>query len=60
MFLHYLWLSPIIMIITAYLLWREIGVSSLAGVALLLVMAPLQMGMGRLLMKFRYTNNSNT
>ena len=54
MFLHYLWLSPIIIIITAYLLWREIGVSCLSGVGLLLLLAPLQMAMGRLLMKFRY------
>jgi len=53
MFLHYLWLSPIIIIITAFLLWREIGASCLSGVGLLLLLAPLQMAMGRLLMKFR-------
>eukprot|EP00795_Rhopilema_esculentum_P002545 gene2545-740_t len=53
LFLHYLWISPIIMAVSGYLLWQEIGVSSLSGLGLLLLLAPLQMGMGKLLMNFR-------
>eukprot|EP00794_Sanderia_malayensis_P020178 gene20178-22153_t len=52
-FLHYIWLGPLIVIASGYLIWREIGVSSLAGIGLLLLLVPLQLAMGRLLIKFR-------
>lgn len=41
-FLNYLWIGPLQTIVIAYFLWQEIGVSSVVGVALLLVTIPLQ------------------
>lgn len=41
-FLNYLWLGPIQTIVVTYVLWREIGVSSIIGVAVLLAVIPLQ------------------
>lgn len=41
-FLNYLWLGPIQTIVVTYILWKEIGVSSIIGVAVLLAVIPLQ------------------
>ncbi|KAF0749577.1 putative multidrug resistance-associated protein lethal(2)03659, partial [Aphis craccivora] len=45
--LHYLWIGPFQTIIVTYLLWQEIGVSSLIGIAFFLVFIPLQGFMGK-------------
>ena len=50
--LHEVWACPILIVIAMVLLWRVIGPSSLAGLGLLLVMAPINGGaLGRLYMK---------
>lgn len=41
-FLNYLWMGPLQTIIVTYFLWREIGASSIIGVAILLLLIPLQ------------------
>jgi len=39
---HYLWIGPLQTIVVTYLLWQEIGVSSLIGIATLFFFIPLQ------------------
>ncbi|PAV58307.1 hypothetical protein WR25_02213 [Diploscapter pachys] len=41
-FFHYIFVVPLLLVIYIYLLWVEIGWSSFAGLAVLLVMLPLQ------------------
>ncbi|XP_018322221.1 probable multidrug resistance-associated protein lethal(2)03659 [Agrilus planipennis] len=42
-FLHFLWMMPIQVGLLTYLIWREVGISSIAGVITMLVMTiPLQ------------------
>jgi len=41
-FLHYLWIGPLETIVVTYFLWQEVGVSSIFGVASLLMFIPLQ------------------
>ncbi|CAI6360542.1 unnamed protein product [Macrosiphum euphorbiae] len=45
--LHYLWIGPLQTIVVTYLLWQEIGVSSLIGIATLFFFIPLQGWMGK-------------
>jgi len=40
--LHYLWIGPLQTIVVTYLLWQEIGVSSLVGIATFIFFIPLQ------------------
>lgn len=40
--LHFLWIGPLQTILVTYLLWKEIGVSSIFGVVALLMFIPLQ------------------
>lgn len=40
--LHYLWIGPLQTIVVTYLLWQEIGVSSLIGIAAFFFFIPLQ------------------
>jgi len=40
--LHFLWIGPLQTIVATYLLWQEIGVSSLIGIAFFFVFIPLQ------------------
>ncbi|XP_065369875.1 probable multidrug resistance-associated protein lethal(2)03659 [Calliphora vicina] len=44
---HYLWIGPIAIAIVTYLMYLEIGVSSLFGVALMLLFIPLQGFLGK-------------
>ncbi|KHJ99613.1 ABC transporter, ATP-binding protein [Oesophagostomum dentatum] len=41
-FLHYMWVSPIMLVAYSYYLWQEIGPSSFAGFGALLVLIPIQ------------------
>ncbi|XP_038065585.1 multidrug resistance-associated protein 4-like [Patiria miniata] len=52
-FLHYFWIAPLQLIIVVALAWRVIGVSCLAGISILIFMAPLQGYMGKLSCKLR-------
>uniref|UniRef100_A0A4X2MBL1 Multidrug resistance-associated protein 4 n=1 Tax=Vombatus ursinus TaxID=29139 RepID=A0A4X2MBL1_VOMUR len=52
-FLHFLWAGPIQAIAVTALLWLEIGVSCLAGMAVLLILLPLQSCFGKLFSSFR-------
>eukprot|EP00102_Acyrthosiphon_pisum_P020913 XP_016658123.1 PREDICTED: multidrug resistance-associated protein 4 isoform X2 [Acyrthosiphon pisum] len=45
--LHYLWIGPLQTIVVTYLLWQEIGVSSLIGIATFFFFIPLQGWMGK-------------
>ncbi|XP_050060622.1 probable multidrug resistance-associated protein lethal(2)03659 isoform X2 [Aphis gossypii] len=45
--LHFLWIGPLQTIVATYLLWQEIGVSSLIGIAFFFVFIPLQGLMGK-------------
>ncbi|XP_025405942.1 probable multidrug resistance-associated protein lethal(2)03659 isoform X3 [Sipha flava] len=46
-FLHYLWIGPLETIVVTYFLWQEVGVSSIFGVAALLMFIPLQGWLGK-------------
>ncbi|XP_031550993.1 multidrug resistance-associated protein 4-like isoform X2 [Actinia tenebrosa] len=52
-YLHYLILGPVEVLVVLYLLWEEIGVSSLAGMGLLLLLVPLQVKMSSFIMYLR-------
>ncbi|XP_074483904.1 ATP-binding cassette sub-family C member 4-like [Sebastes fasciatus] len=51
--LHYLWLGPLQAMVIIVLLWHQIGVSCLAGVAVIAVMMPVQTWFGKLFGIFR-------
>ncbi|OWK00682.1 hypothetical protein Celaphus_00016761, partial [Cervus elaphus hippelaphus] len=48
MFLHYLWVGPLQAIAVTALLWMEIGMSCLAGMAVLIILLLLQSCVGNL------------
>uniref|UniRef100_A0A452E1X9 ABC transmembrane type-1 domain-containing protein n=1 Tax=Capra hircus TaxID=9925 RepID=A0A452E1X9_CAPHI len=48
MFLHYLWVGPLQAVAVTALLWMEIGVSCLAGMAVLIILLLLQSCFGKL------------
>ncbi|XP_060582248.1 ATP-binding cassette sub-family C member 4-like isoform X3 [Ruditapes philippinarum] len=52
-FLHFLWVGPIEAVAVLAILWRELGPSTLAGFAVLLLLVPVQGWMGKLFSKFR-------
>lgn len=41
-YLNYLWIGPLQTLVVTFFLWHEIGVSSLLGIATLLIFIPLQ------------------
>lgn len=41
-FIHYLWIGPVTTAVVAYLLWIEIGISSIIGISAILLFIPLQ------------------
>ncbi|XP_065758076.1 ATP-binding cassette sub-family C member 4-like isoform X2 [Muntiacus reevesi] len=51
--LHNLWIGPLIAIAVVILLWMEIGISSLAGMALLIILMLLQSFSGKLFLSLR-------
>uniref|UniRef100_A0A5F9DL08 ATP binding cassette subfamily C member 4 (PEL blood group) n=1 Tax=Oryctolagus cuniculus TaxID=9986 RepID=A0A5F9DL08_RABIT len=52
-FLHFLWAGPLQAVAVTALLWMEIGVSCLAGMAVLLILLPLQSCIGKLFSSLR-------
>ncbi|XP_036312186.1 ATP-binding cassette sub-family C member 4 isoform X2 [Pipistrellus kuhlii] len=52
-FLHFLWAGPLQAVAVTVLLWREIGISCLAGMAVLIILLPLQSCVGKLFSSFR-------
>ncbi|MXQ98864.1 hypothetical protein E5288_WYG002117 [Bos mutus] len=53
MFLHYLWVGPLQAIAVTALLWMEIGISCLAGMAVLVILLLLQSCVGNLFSSLR-------
>lgn len=45
--------TPLQIIITMIMLWRYLGIAALAGIAIVLLYIPLQIGLGRILSSFR-------
>ncbi|KAB0344120.1 hypothetical protein FD754_021046 [Muntiacus muntjak] len=52
-FLHFLWAGPLQAIVVTALLWMEIGISCLAGIAVLIILLPLQSCIGKLFSSLR-------
>nr|XP_056718111.1 ATP-binding cassette sub-family C member 4 [Euleptes europaea] len=52
-FLHFLWAGPLQAVAVTVLLWLEIGPSCLAGMAVLIILLPLQTCFGRLFSSLR-------
>ncbi|XP_019299622.2 ATP-binding cassette sub-family C member 4 isoform X3 [Panthera pardus] len=52
-FLHFLWAGPLQAIAVTALLWMEIGISCLAGMAVLIILLPLQSCIGKLFSSLR-------
>ncbi|XP_005355719.1 multidrug resistance-associated protein 4 [Microtus ochrogaster] len=52
-FLHFLWAGPLQAIAVTVLLWMEIGISCLAGMAVLVILLPLQSCIGKLFSSLR-------
>ncbi|XP_037656314.1 multidrug resistance-associated protein 4 isoform X1 [Choloepus didactylus] len=52
-FLHFLWAGPLQAIAVTVLLWMEIGISCLAGMAVVLILLPLQSCFGKLFSSLR-------
>uniref|UniRef100_G5E701 Multidrug resistance-associated protein 4 n=1 Tax=Loxodonta africana TaxID=9785 RepID=G5E701_LOXAF len=52
-FLHFLWAGPLQAIAVTVLLWMEIGISCLAGMAVLIILLPLQSCIGKLFSSLR-------
>ncbi|XP_046581519.1 ATP-binding cassette sub-family C member 4-like isoform X2 [Haliotis rubra] len=46
--IHYLWLSPLVICVVVYLIYREVGVASFFGLLPVLVFLPSQIGSGKL------------
>ncbi|XDA80103.1 hypothetical protein R6Z07F_010097 [Ovis aries] len=53
MFLHYLWMGPLQAVAVTVLLWMEIGISCLAGMAVLIILLLLQTCFGKLFSSLR-------
>ncbi|XP_059748279.1 LOW QUALITY PROTEIN: ATP-binding cassette sub-family C member 4 [Bos taurus] len=53
MFLHYLWMGPLQAVAVTALLWKEIGMSCLAGMAVLIILLLLQSCFGMLFSSLR-------
>ncbi|KAG5204287.1 hypothetical protein JEQ12_002263 [Ovis aries] len=53
MFLHYLWVGPLQAVAVTALLWMEIGMSCLAGMAVLIILLLLQSSFGMLFSSLR-------
>uniref|UniRef100_A0A2S2QMV4 Putative multidrug resistance-associated protein lethal n=1 Tax=Sipha flava TaxID=143950 RepID=A0A2S2QMV4_9HEMI len=52
-FLQYLWIGPLQTIVVTYLMWREIGITSLIGVSTFLFFIPFQGWLGKKMFELR-------
>uniref|UniRef100_A0A8D1Z1N6 ABC transmembrane type-1 domain-containing protein n=1 Tax=Sus scrofa TaxID=9823 RepID=A0A8D1Z1N6_PIG len=53
MFLHFLWVGPLQTVVVTALLWMEVGISCLAGMAVLILLLLLQSCIGKLFSSLR-------
>uniref|UniRef100_A0A8D0XQN5 Uncharacterized protein n=1 Tax=Sus scrofa TaxID=9823 RepID=A0A8D0XQN5_PIG len=53
MFLHFLWVGPLQAVVVTALLWMEVGISCLAGMAVLILLLLLQSCIGKLFSSLR-------
>src|SRR5690348_6898067 len=44
---HFMWLSPIQIVIAIILLWQQLGIAALSGVVLMLILMPMNFFFGR-------------
>ncbi|CAO1406085.1 unnamed protein product [Diamesa tonsa] len=52
-FIHSLWLAPLLSIIIGYILWVEVGYAGLVGIAIVFIVTPIQSYTGKLSSIFR-------
>ncbi|GBP63231.1 hypothetical protein EVAR_56612_1 [Eumeta japonica] len=52
-FMHFLWLAPLAALVTLVLLWQEVGIAGVLGVAVVFTVMPLQSYTGKLSARFR-------
>ncbi|XP_031622965.1 multidrug resistance-associated protein 4-like, partial [Contarinia nasturtii] len=52
--LHPLWISPLVSILAAYILWAEIGWAAIIGMVIIFLFASMQSYAGKLLTKIRF------
>ncbi|XP_025406860.1 probable multidrug resistance-associated protein lethal(2)03659 [Sipha flava] len=52
-YMHFLWIGPLGTIVATYFLWQQIGVSTLFGIAVLIMFIPLQGWLGKKISEFR-------
>jgi ATP-binding cassette subfamily C (CFTR/MRP) protein 4 len=52
-FLHYLVIGPVEVVVVLLLLWFQIGIAAVAGMGLLICLAPMEIKMGTMLMGLR-------
>jgi len=53
MFIQEMWVVPLFLPIVAYLLWREVGPSSLVALGMMLLQPPIQYAVTRVYAKWR-------
>ncbi|XP_031344383.1 probable multidrug resistance-associated protein lethal(2)03659 isoform X1 [Photinus pyralis] len=58
--LHYLWIAPVQCIIVTYLMYQEVGFSSIVGVLLLFLLIPTHHLLGKVASKYRWKAASRT
>ncbi|KAK5646965.1 hypothetical protein RI129_005429 [Pyrocoelia pectoralis] len=60
LFAHYFWIGPIQSIIVTYFMYEEVGLSALLGVIVLFLFIPLQLGLAKMIAKFRFKTATRT
>ena len=53
-FLHYVWLGPLQTVVVVYLVWKEIGVSALFGLLIIIINTASQSLIGKRFGKIRF------
>ena len=59
MLFPFVFTGPVVTIAAIAILWKEVGVSTLAGIAVVALFVGIQAAMSRLFSKFRYIQKSN-
>ncbi|XP_037046173.1 probable multidrug resistance-associated protein lethal(2)03659 [Bradysia coprophila] len=60
LWMHYLWVGPLQTILVTWLMYREIGISALSGVVILLIFLPLQLYLAKRTSVLRFETASRT